>query len=340
MKGKEVKRSKERYFELGNVPIGIGAVIKGWNITEERYKNNNLFSVVNFRAMTEACPHECAHCFTDKKKRTLSFDEIKIIIDKLAEMGTYTIDFVGEGEPSIDPYFFDIVEYTISKGINVIVYSDVATKMNDPKFVEKLYKLGASVSPKCDSLFDEEYQNSVVQDKTNLFFKKRNEAIELLIEKGFNKISEDGTTRMGFDMVVSRKNMHDVEKTLHFYRKNNLWIIFSFFLTAGRSAEEDFDHSLELSAKEKIEMIEKIQKIDEEYGLYHKKWNNLITTRCIEFIHIYGDGRVSPCPGNEEVFGNVLTDSLKDIQDRILLKYPNLNKENFDGFCPYRERLF
>lgn len=146
--------------------------------------------MVNFRAMTEACPHECAHCFTDKKKRTSSFDEIKIIIDKLAEMGTYTIDFVGEGEPSIDPYFFDIVEYTISKGINVIVYSDVATKMNDPKFVEKLYKLGASVSPKCNSLF------SVVQDKTNLFFKKRNEAIELLIEKEFNKISEDGTTRM------------------------------------------------------------------------------------------------------------------------------------------------
>ncbi len=28
---------------------------------------------------------------------------VKIIIDKLAEMGTYTIDFVGEGEPSIDP---------------------------------------------------------------------------------------------------------------------------------------------------------------------------------------------------------------------------------------------
>ena len=97
MKEKEVKRSKERYFELGNVPIGIGAVIKGWNITEERYKNNNLFSVVNFRAMTEACPHECAHCFTDKKKRTLSFDEIKIIIDPLEETRNYKIALVCDG---------------------------------------------------------------------------------------------------------------------------------------------------------------------------------------------------------------------------------------------------
>ena len=92
MKGKEFKRSKERYFELGNVPIGIGAVIKGWNITEERYKNNNLFSVVNFRAMTEACPHECAHCFTDKKKRTLSFDEIKFQ-DDLEKIAFEDFDF-------------------------------------------------------------------------------------------------------------------------------------------------------------------------------------------------------------------------------------------------------
>lgn len=76
-------------------------------------------------------------------------------------------------------------------------------------------------------------------------------------------------TRMGFDMVVSRKNMHDVEKILHFCRKNNLWIIFSFFLTAGRSAEEDFDHSLELSAMKSV--IKKTWQKD-----YKNSYNKLI----------------------------------------------------------------
>lgn len=76
MKNK-VKYSNEKYIGLGAVPIGIGALIKGWNIPEERYLDETCLSVVNFRAMTEACPHDCFHCFTDKKKRTLTFEQIK-----------------------------------------------------------------------------------------------------------------------------------------------------------------------------------------------------------------------------------------------------------------------
>lgn len=32
------------------------------------------------------------------------------------------------------------------------------------------------------------------------------------MEEGFNKPEKDGTTRMGFDMVVCKKNMHEVKK--------------------------------------------------------------------------------------------------------------------------------
>lgn len=254
-------------------------------------------------------------------------------------MGTYTIDFVGEGEPTLDKDFFEIIEYTTSKGINAVVYSDVATKLRDKNFIKRLYDSGASISPKCDSLYNEEYQNFIVGDKTNTYFKNRNEAIKLLMEYGFNKIMEDGTTRIGFDMVVSKKNMNEVEKTLRFCRENNLWIIFSFYLPSGRSGGETFDNSLELTNNEKKCLIEKVKSIDEEYGLIHPLWNNLLTIRCIEFLHIYGDGRVSPCPGNEEIFGNLKNDSIKEIQGRILEKYPNLNKETFDGLCPYRPKL-
>ena len=74
---KNVCYTKEKYIGLGSVPIGIGALIKGWNITEERYLKTDSLPIVNFRAMTEACPHDCLHCFTDKKKRTLTIEQIK-----------------------------------------------------------------------------------------------------------------------------------------------------------------------------------------------------------------------------------------------------------------------
>ncbi len=298
--------SKQKYFGLGHVPIGIGAVIKGWNIPEKHFRNPNFLSVVDFRAMTPACLHDCFHCFTDKLKKTLTLKDIKNVIDQLAKMKTAAIDYLGEGEPTLDKDFFEIIEYTAKKKIQPIVFTDAATKLLDRNFVRRIKQSGASIIPKCDSLWSADYQNWVVGDKENRFFKERNKAVEILIEEGFNKPKNDGTTRLGFDMVISRKNMHEVEKTLRYCRDNNIWVIFAFYLPSGRSGMEEFDKSLMLNKKEKIKIYKKIKEIDEkEYGFKHIVINNFATIPCVELIQIYGDGRVSPCPGNETIIGNI-----------------------------------
>lgn len=331
--------SKERYIGLSHVPVGIGAVIKGWNITEKHFRNPNVLPVVDFRAMTSACLHDCFHCFTDKLKKTLTFDEIKKVIDQLAEMKTKAIDFLGEGEPTLDKDFFEIIEYTAKKGIQPIIFTDAATKLRDRDFVKRIKKSGASVCPKCDSLWNAEFQNWVVGDKTGKYFDQRNEAIKILIEEGFNKVEKDGTTRLGFDMVVCKKNMHEVEKTLRYCRENNLWVVFAFYLPSGRSGREDFDKSLMLSKEEKRRLKEMVKKVDEEYGFKHDTINNFLTSRCVEFMCIYGDGRVSPCPGNETTIGNVKKDTIKNLKQKILRKFPVHDSKTFDGYCPYRERF-
>ena len=332
--------SKESYIGLGHVPIGVGAVIKGWDISEELYRNPNSLPVVDFRAMTHACPHDCFYCFTDKLKKTLTLEEIKKVIDQLADMKASAINFLGEGEPTIDKDFFEIIEYTSQKGIQPIIFTDAATKLRDRAFVRKLKESGASVCPKCDSLWNAEYQNWVVGDKTGKFFEERNEAIKILIEEGFNDIKNDGTTRLGFDMVVSRKNMHEVEKTLRYCRDRNLWVVFCFYLPAGRSGMDEFDKSLALSREEKIKVYHKIKEIDEkEYNFKHVVINNFGTMPCVEFMQIYGDGRVSPCPGNETIIGNVKTHSIEELKKEILKKFPCHISKTFDGNCPYRETL-
>lgn len=334
---KKTMLSRKSYVGLGKVPVGIGVVLRGWDITEQEFKTN--LPVVDFRAMTNACPHNCFHCFTDKNPRTLTLEQIKRIIDELAEMKAHSIDFLGEGEPTIDPYFFEIIEYTASKGVVPVVFTDGATKLRDREFTRRLKNAGASVCPKCDSLFNAQYQNWVVGDKSGKFFDQRNESVKILMEEGFNEINPEGATRLGFDMVVSSQNIDEVPETLRFCRENNIWVIFAFYLPAGRSDSQNFDQKLQPSEQQKKKMREAIEKIDrDEFGFNHTIWNNFATMPCIERMQIYGDGRVSPCPGNETVIGRIQENSIKELHQKILEKFPSHNPASFDGHCLYRPK--
>lgn len=327
--------SQKLYFGLGRVPVGIGAVIRGWDITEEKFKIN--LPTVDFRAMTNACPHNCFHCFTDKNKRTLKLDQIKKIIDEISLLKARGINFLGEGETSIDPNFFEIIEYTSAKGIIPVVFTDAATKLRDRNFVKRLKASGASICPKCDSLFNADYQNWVVGDKKGKYFYQRNEALKLLIAEGFNEIDSEGTTRLGFDMIISSHNIGEVARTLNFCRENNIWVIFSFYLPAGRSARDDFDQKLQPSEEEKKRMRKIIKSIDrDKFNFDHPLWNNFATMPCVERIQIYGDGRVSPCPGNETIIGNICEKSISELNKYIIEKFPVHNPLCSKGYCPYR----
>ena len=323
--------TNREYLGLGKVPNGIGAVLNGWH--------GGASSVLDFRAMTGACKHDCFHCFTDKRKKTITLEEIEGVINQAAELRFKGIDYLGEGEPTLDKDFFEIIEHTSKKGIVPVVFTDGATKLTDKEFVRRIYDSGASVCPKCDSLFNPEYQNWVVGDKTKVYFDIRNESINELIAQGFNEKRNDGRTRLGFDMVITKRNVDEVEQTLRYCRNNNLWVVFSTYLPAGRSGSGDFDKKLVLSPEELGKMRETVRRVDGEYGFNHPIYNNFATFPCVEFIQVYGDGRVSPCPGNETIVGNVKTDSLKDLRTRILEQFPCHNPTQFNSHCLYRPKI-
>jgi MoaA/NifB/PqqE/SkfB family radical SAM enzyme len=333
-----MKISNKEIFGLGSVPIGIGAALKGWDMTEEQYRSESMLPVVDLRVLTSACPHECPKCFTDKQASTLEKKKIINIIDQLADLNTYAINFLGEGEPTIDPNFFEIIEYTQKNRIIPVIFTDAATKLSDEDFVKRLFDAGATICPKCDSLYDEKYQNECVGDITGQYFKQRNEALELLMKHGFNKASADGSTRLGFDMVTTKGNLHDVERTLRFVRENNLWTVFVTYLPSGRSGDKRFDRSSALSKVEKRIMRELVMKLDRVYNFNHEPYRNFITTPCVEFMQIYGDGRVSPCPGNELVIGNINNQSIEELATKLIERFPGHDRTKFDGHCGYRQK--
>ena len=87
-------------------------------------------------------------------------------------------------------------------------------------------------------------------------------------------------------------------------------------------------------------MRESVRQIDEnEFGFKHYIWNNFATMPCVERIQIYGDGRVSPCPGNETIIGNVSVDSIRALNDKILKSFPGHNASCFNGNCLYRPSI-
>ncbi|MEI6835545.1 MAG: radical SAM protein [Candidatus Falkowbacteria bacterium] len=334
-----MEKSVKEYFGLGSVPVGIGAVLKGWDFTSEEFKDKNRLSVVDFRAMAPICYHNCFHCFTDKSAKSLKISEIKRVISEIVEMKGRSINFLGEGEPTLDPNFFEIIIFASLLGVTPIVFTDGATRLRNPEFVKRLKSYGVSICLKCDSIFNEDYQNWVVRDRHDKYFSQRNDSLRLLMKEGFNEKLSDGNTRLGFDMVVSTRNIAEVPETLRFCRQHNIWVVFASYLPAGRSGQGSFDKKLTPSAEQLRKMRQLIYQIDkEEFGFDHHIWNNFATTPCVERLQIYGDGRVSPCPGNEKIIGNVRINSIKSLHEKILKEFPCHDPELFSGNCPYRPK--
>ncbi len=322
------------------MPIGIGAVLKGRDSTEKEYRDPCKLPTVDVRFMTSACPHNCVHCFTGRKERKLSLLQIKQIIDKLTPFKPKGIELEGEGEPTIDPWFFDIIEYTSSKGIVPTVYTEAATKLRDRNFVKRLKKTKASICVKIDSFYNADYENKIVGDKTKKYFQQRNKAIKVLMKEGFNKVKTDGTTRLGFIMVISKKNLNEIPQILRFCRKNNIWIMFNTLLHTGKVLGSSFDEKLLVTEKEKAKYREIVRRIDEnEFGFKHEKYTNFTTAPCVEFMLIHTDGTVSVCTGNLETVGNIITDSIPDLRKKLGVLFPNRDPTNFNGHCPFRPKI-
>ena len=71
--------------------------------------------------LTYACNLECVHCLSSSGRRDpgeLSTDEAKAVLDELHDLQVFYIN-IGGGEPMIRRDFFEIVEYSIDRGIGV-----------------------------------------------------------------------------------------------------------------------------------------------------------------------------------------------------------------------------
>lgn len=341
-----------REFDLR--PARLGYTMRGWD-----FSRAELADAVNAHRMlnpalelgTNVCPWNCSFCFTEdprnvagNKRRLaneMSLGERLSLIDAVASLGARSINIVGAGEPTIDPNFWRCLERMNKHGITPIIFTEGSLRLTRRPFVRRLYELGATVVLKVNSLWNEEYQNAVVRgssEKANPsadnYTRLRNDAIQLLIEEGFN---QNEPTRLAFDTIICKQNAHEITRLHEYARAHNIFVLFVGYIPSGRSTDRLHDA---LTRSEQFAIFDELARIDrQKFGITHRSIfpyaGGVPCSMRGTGLFVKITGQVFDCPGELVSLGNVRAEPLSEIWERAR---PITQK--FDGGCAPREAFW
>lgn len=173
---------------------------------------------------TRTCNLKCAHCYMDsdahKYQGELNTEDAKRFIDDLADFKVPVLLFSG-GEPLIRPDFFELAEYTVSKGIRptlstngTLITREVAQRIKD---------IGVGyVGISLDGLQD-------VNDK----FRGREGAFQSAMEGIQNCVAVD--QRVGLRFTINSHNLAELDNIFDFIEEKNInRVCFYHLVYSGR----------------------------------------------------------------------------------------------------------
>ncbi len=337
-----------------DLPAAYGFTMRGWDFSRAEVAHAIRGHRMLNPAMelgTNICPWNCDFCFTespvnrDGRKRhlqhELSLDRRLRLIDEAAELGARSINFVGAGEPTIEPGFWPLIERMKKHGITPIIYTEGTLRLKQHSFVQQLFDLGATIVLKMNSLTNSEYQDRVVRGirpKAGVpeasYTVERERALEVLLDVGFNNPTP---TRLAFDTIICRENLHEIEDLHRFARLHNIFLLLVNFLPSGRTAN---GHATAVTWAEQHAVFQRLAKIDEaDFGLHHASHYPYAggvpcTIRGLGlFTKIQGE--VYDCPGESAAFGNLKEHSLAALWEKA-----RATTQGFDGGCFPRQQFW
>ncbi len=173
---------------------------------------------------TRTCNLNCVHCYmeSDAQKYTgeLTTEEAKAFIDDLADFHVPVLLFSG-GEPLIRPDFFELAEYTKSKGIRPTLSTNGT--LITPEVARKIKDIGVGyVGISLDGLRD-------VNDK----FRGKDGAFELAMRGIQNCVAVD--QRVGLRFTINHHNFEELDKIFDFIEEENInRVCFYHLVYSGR----------------------------------------------------------------------------------------------------------
>lgn len=340
---------------------GRGLTMRGWDISPEKMAAA-LAAGYMLRAegqlMTNQCPWSCSFCFSETPKNPsgakrslpgeMTLSQKLRVISEMQAVGVLSIDFVGAGEPTLDPNFWRIIEETAVRGIIPIVYSEASFRLTDRAFVDRLYQTGATVVVKTNSVRNAAFQNGVVAGalsgkailgRAARYAADRDRAVGLLLERGFASTSEPAT-RLAFDTIVCRENIVEAPELFRSCRRLGVFPFFKDYLPSGRSSEGSLN---QVSRNELFALYGDLARIDrEEFGIERDADLPFAGARACDMggwgLQVKITGDVNRCAGCNNILGNVLEEPLEVIWERVR---PRSGDEAvIKGGCPPRQAFW
>ncbi|BBE30077.1 hypothetical protein OSSY52_02180 [Tepiditoga spiralis] len=243
--------------------------------------NNFAPTEINW-GLTYSCNLKCNHCYSNSSsqnlKNPLSFDKLKLIMNKIIDAGIFKIIFTG-GEPFLNTNLFSLIE--IAKKNNIFVHINTNGLLLDDKIIEKLqeYKVD-SIRISLDG--KNKFEHESLRGKNSNF-----EKVCSVIEK----ISKTNITT-SIATTINKNNYMSLEEiiklSINLGAKN--WTTFRYV----KYNKNSYKYALD-----KYEYYEILKKLYEYKIKYEKSIELYIEDPLFLFIN---EGKNRPCPASNSFF--------------------------------------
>ncbi|MEM1008603.1 MAG: radical SAM protein [Myxococcota bacterium] len=256
-----------------------------------------------FLTLTERCHLRCQQCYLVEDPRgELTLEEVKDLLDQLAEMGTTRVTFTG-GEPMLRPDLFEILEYAHQHGFWISLFTS-GTPCN-PTRCAKLKAAGVDcVSVTLYGMRPEPHDRITEVPGS---WEKTMRGLEHLQAAGL---------RTEIKFLQMTLNLGELLPTHQFAKSIGARFVMDFKITATHDRKR---HPLNLQVQEE-ELVQLYHQMAEQEAMFARQLEprkhtpktgmcGAGTTRMV----IGSDGKVYPCMDYIEVLGDARTHSLRDI---------------------------
>ena len=344
--------------------------LAGWSFSENEIQEATAGSRMLNPSLdlSNPCNLNCPYCFIEEKNSPrkarfpdeLSIQETFAVIDDFADSGAGTVSLVGAGEPTIDPYFEEIVLHIARHQMTPVIFTNGIRLARDKSLIQILYESSASVVLKFNSL------SSRIQDLVagrDGYVALRNRALEALLDWGFNKTYP---TRLAFDIITFRGNFSELPQIHRLARRQNIHPVLADYIPTGRTSGGTFqglasigNRSLKerleiqmilepLTAQQRHALFEKLEQIDkDEFGISRDGGAAYFSgSSCTQALGVYVDvhGNIWPCVARSKAINRKLVPGklgnirAGDLPSRIWEKdrYLAALRSAYDGACLYK----
>ena len=163
----------------------------------------------------QKCNLNCQYCSTSEhdkkgdKDKSIDIKKLLSSLDDAQKIGVKYLLLPGYGEPFMNKEIWQILEHAKDLGMYIIILTNGS--LLDKQQIEKLKEYPVTLIFKCNSL-DTEKEDKIAGIKN--YAAKRNEALKMAIDAGFNVPDKNGNIRMGLSAMIYKNNADDIVRWL------------------------------------------------------------------------------------------------------------------------------